>query len=211
MLKSLLFNRGNFHFFAFFSASLVHCSLLVWGLMPSKPIVINQQAIQISFVAPSGANKKNDSISHKKIVVGEQKNFIKHKHNNHWQNNQTAKTDIEESLLAGKQSSGLQDPNAVAVNSAQSDPVFNAAYLNNPAPSYPIIARRNGVQGKVLVNVLVKTDGTPAEVVVFRSSGSVDLDMAAIDAVRRWKFIPAHRGDESVQANVTVPVEFKII
>jgi len=206
MLKSLLFNRGNFHFFAFLSASLVHCSLLVWGLMPSKPIAINQQAIQISFVAPSGANKKNDSISHKKIVVDEQRSFIKNK-----LTKQTAKTDNEENLLAGKQSSGLQDPNAVAVNSAQSDPVFNAAYLNNPAPSYPIIARRNGVQGKVLVNVLVKTDGTPAEVVVFRSSGSVDLDMAAIDAVRRWKFIPAHRGDESVQANVTVPVEFKII
>jgi len=206
MLKSLLFNRSNFHFFAFLSASLVHCSLLVWGLMPSKPIVINQQAIQISFVAPFGANKKNDNIAHKKIVVDEHKNLIRQK-----QASQTVKNSPEKNLLMGKQSSGLQDPNAVALNSAQSDPVFNADYLNNPAPSYPSIAKRNGVQGKALVNVLVKADGNPAEVEVFRSSGSDDLDMAAVNAVRRWKFIPAHRGGESVQASVIVPVEFKII
>ncbi|OFW81300.1 MAG: hypothetical protein A2887_01425 [Alphaproteobacteria bacterium RIFCSPLOWO2_01_FULL_40_26] len=99
----------------------------------------------------------------------------------------------------------------MATRSAESEPVFDADYLNNPAPLYPTLAKQNGMQGKVLLNVVVKIDGTPANVEISRSSGHSSLDFAALDAVKQWRFIPAKRSGQAVEANVIVPVEFKII
>lgn len=194
------------HVIAFTAAAFVHGSLAAWSLIPSKPVVINQQAIQVSFVAPSANEEKNENLSHKKsVMVIEHKNSIKQK--------QSAKEKEEgdESKIAGKETSGRVDLRAIATKSAESEPVFNANYLNNPAPFYPVAAKRQGVQGKVLLSVLVKIDGTPALVQISHSSGSHDLDEAALDAVRQWKFIPARSRGHFVQASVVVPVEFKII
>jgi len=196
------------HIVAFTSAALVHLGVAAWSLMPSDPIVINQQAIQVSFVAPSTNNQKSAD-SHKKIVLNvEKENALKQKKSSE---TEKAENKSEQKKLAGKQTSGRVDPNAVATKSAETDPVFDAAYLNNPAPSYPMLARKRGIQGKVLLDVVVKTDGTPMKVAVSRSSGSSILDEAALEAVRQWRFVPAHRRGEVVQANVLVPVEFKMI
>jgi protein TonB len=117
----------------------------------------------------------------------------------------------QQKSFAGKQTSGRVDENSLATRAAESEPVFDAAYLNNPAPYYPQVARKRGIQGKVLLAVLVKTDGTAATVDVSRSSGSSTLDAAALDAVKTWKFVPAKRSGRFVEASVMVPVEFKII
>jgi protein TonB len=45
---------------------------------------------------------------------------------------------------------------------------------------------------------------------VKKSAGHPDLDAAAADAVRRWRFEPARRGDEPVAMWVLLPVEFKL-
>ena len=42
------------------------------------------------------------------------------------------------------------------------------------------------------------------------SSGSDRLDRAALDAVRRWKFVPARLGDTPVDAWVLVPIAFSL-
>lgn len=89
-------------------------------------------------------------------------------------------------------------------------PRFNAAYLNNPAPIYPPVARRMGEQGRVVLHVRVRADGTPVEVTIDRSSGSSRLDQAAIEAVRHWRFIPARRGEAPVEAPVLVPISFTL-
>ena len=77
-------------------------------------------------------------------------------------------------------------------------------------PSYPASARRLGVQGTTLLGVLVAGDGRVSEVVVKQSAGHPDLDQAAADAVRRWRFEPARRGTEAVAMWVLLPVEFKL-
>ena len=87
-------------------------------------------------------------------------------------------------------------------------PIFNADYLNNPAPLYPTLSRRYGEQGKVVLRVLVNARGTADEVQIFTSSGFRRLDEAAFEAVRRWKFVPAKRGAEAVQAWVRIPIPF---
>lgn len=89
-------------------------------------------------------------------------------------------------------------------------PRFDAAYLDNPAPRYPAIARRQGEQGRVLLRVSVTADGRAGSVEIAASSGSERLDRAALDAVRRWRFVPARRGDEAVAAQVLVPIAFSL-
>jgi protein TonB len=89
-------------------------------------------------------------------------------------------------------------------------PRFDAAYLKNPPPTYPVASRRTREQGTVLMRVRVLREGTPAEVLLEHTSGSPHLDEAAMDAVRHWRFVPAHRGTESVEAWVLVPVEFEL-
>lgn len=84
-------------------------------------------------------------------------------------------------------------------------------YLNSPAPDYPVAALRAGQQGTVLLRVLVGTDGRAAEVSVQTSSGHRVLDLAARSQVlRNWRFQPAMRNGQAVQAYGLVPVSFSL-
>lgn len=89
-------------------------------------------------------------------------------------------------------------------------PRFGAAYLHNPAPDYPPLARRLGEQGRVMLRVLVSTGGDADNVQVETSSGSNKLDQAAMDAVKKWRFIPAKRSNQPISAYVLVPVKFSL-
>jgi periplasmic protein TonB len=95
-----------------------------------------------------------------------------------------------------------------AVNEPVVPPSFNANYLDNPAPVYPPAARRLHEQGRVLLLVDVAPDGIPRQVSLATSSGSPRLDEAALDAVRRWRFVPARKGTTAVPAQVLVPIVF---
>lgn len=89
-------------------------------------------------------------------------------------------------------------------------PSATADYLRNPPPAYPLSARRLGQEGWVVLRVKVDPSGAPAEVHLERSSGVVSLDQAALEAVRRWTFVPARRGGEAVAAWVEVPIRFQL-
>lgn len=93
---------------------------------------------------------------------------------------------------------------------ALSPPRFDADYLENPAPPYPHLSRRLGEEGRVLVRVLVDQEGQPRTVAVDASSGYSRLDNAAMQTVRRWRFIPAKRGERPVSEWVVVPVMFSL-
>ena len=89
-------------------------------------------------------------------------------------------------------------------------PKFGAAYLQNPAPEYPPLARRKGEQGRVLLQVLVSETGKAEKVQIDTGSGYSSLDQAALEAVRKWSFIPAKKGNMPVSAYVIVPVRFSL-
>lgn len=89
-------------------------------------------------------------------------------------------------------------------------PNFNAGYLRNPPPRYPLIARRNGEQGTVTLKVLVTREGLPANISVDTTSGSANLDQAAVEAVKSWRFAPARQGAQAVEAWVLVPIVFRL-
>lgn len=86
----------------------------------------------------------------------------------------------------------------------------DADYLDNPAPTYPAIAKRLNEQGSVILRVLVTPSGTAGEVAIKDSSGYPRLDRAAIEAVKRWKFIAASDGVVNISAWVIVPIHFSI-
>ena len=88
---------------------------------------------------------------------------------------------------------------------------FNAAaYLSNPAPAYPDVARRLRQEGTVQLRVLVSPSGSASAVSIASSSGVASLDQAALRAVRRWRFKPAQRDGLAVAATVQVPIRFEL-
>lgn len=90
-------------------------------------------------------------------------------------------------------------------------PGFAPGSADNPLPHYPIAARRRGIEGSLVLDVLVTPEGSPRAVAVARSSGSALLDEAALEAVRRWRFRPARRGNEPVEGRVSVPIAFRLV
>lgn len=90
-------------------------------------------------------------------------------------------------------------------------PGFAIGSADNPLPRYPSAARRRGIEGTVVLEVLVSTAGLPARVAIARSSGSELLDGAALEAVERWRFRPARRGGAPVEGKVLVPITFRLV
>lgn len=100
---------------------------------------------------------------------------------------------------------------APAAEPAVVPPNFVAAYLNNPPPVYPYAAKLRRESGEVRLRVLVTREGKAGDVKIEQSSGSSSLDQAARDIVfRKWRFVPARRGDETIEAWVIVPVVFEM-
>jgi protein TonB len=89
-------------------------------------------------------------------------------------------------------------------------PRFDVAYLDNPHPSYPVLARRMKLQGTVVLRVLVNSAGRAEELIVDQTSGASILDQAALGAVRDWRFVPARRGAHVIAHWVDVPVRFRL-
>ena len=84
------------------------------------------------------------------------------------------------------------------------------AYLRNPLPPYPRIAREHGWEGMTLLQVEVFDDGHGGNLEIVKSSGYKILDEAAASAVRHWRFLPARSGDTSVRSTVEIPIRFRI-
>lgn len=87
---------------------------------------------------------------------------------------------------------------------------YDVAALNNPKPPYPLAARRQGAEGRVVLRARVLEDGRCAEVRIVRSSGYALLDESALATVRRWRFVPATRAGTPVAASVDVPISFRL-
>ncbi|MEX2223646.1 MAG: energy transducer TonB [Candidatus Rokuibacteriota bacterium] len=77
-------------------------------------------------------------------------------------------------------------------------------------PHYPEAARREGAEGVVTLRFEVLTSGKVGTVQVQRSAGRPDLDRAAMEAIRTWRFEPARRGKETVAVWVILPVRFEL-
>ncbi len=83
-------------------------------------------------------------------------------------------------------------------------------YLRNPAPPYPLEARKKKWEGLVVLKVDVSSSGRVDAIKIDTASGHVLLDDTAIRTVRKWHFLPAKLGAVSVSSEVLVPVRFDL-
>ncbi len=74
---------------------------------------------------------------------------------------------------------------------------------------YPEIARRAGIEGKVLIRVLVGENGKPKKYRI-EQTDNAQLNKAAIDAVMSSVFTPAIQNKKPVQCWITIPVNFRL-
>ena len=90
-------------------------------------------------------------------------------------------------------------------------PGVTLEYADAPPPAYPRDALRDGVQGVVMLQVLVDVDGRPLRVDIQRSSGDRRLDLAARKQVlQHWRFRAAMKDGRAVQAIGLVPIAFNL-
>jgi len=74
---------------------------------------------------------------------------------------------------------------------------------------YPPSAMHLGLEGKVVLSVMVDQDGTPAQITVLSPAHEL-LNEAAIETVYRTRFTPASHNGRKVASKVSVPVQFKL-
>ncbi len=73
---------------------------------------------------------------------------------------------------------------------------------------YPEEAKKNGIEGKVFLKLLISKTGTVKSVEVLK--GIPELNQAAIDAVKNIKLKPAKYNGKPVNAVVRIPINFKL-
>ena len=95
-------------------------------------------------------------------------------------------------------------PETTAVSPAASDSYL----LERVEPTYPEDAKQQRIEGPVVLNALVGTDGAVREVKVV--SGDPLLAKAATDAVSRWRFQPHRLNDRSVEFETQITVNFAL-
>jgi len=95
---------------------------------------------------------------------------------------------------------------------AQAQLIQKAAprYQLNPPPEYPRIARRRGLEGTVIIKVLVDNNGGAVKTIVAATSGYAVLDKAAQKNVRSWVFRPGTINGRKQAMWVEVPIKFQL-
>ena len=76
-------------------------------------------------------------------------------------------------------------------------------------PTYTEEGRRRSVEGDVVMEVVVRADGSVGTVKILQGLGS-GLDQRAVEAVRQWRFSPARRFGTAVDVLVEIAVEFRL-
>jgi protein TonB len=123
---------------------------------------------------------------------------------------------ISEEISVSGTSQGFSSPAQASLGGGGQDlaPVgvheATPLYRRNPVPEYPLVARKRGYQGTVVLEVLVNREGKVRELSLSASSGYSVLDEAALTSVKNWLFDPGTRGGEKVDMWVKVPVRFKL-
>ncbi|MBN1155618.1 energy transducer TonB, partial [candidate division KSB1 bacterium] len=75
---------------------------------------------------------------------------------------------------------------------------------------YPEIARKAGVEGRVMVHVQIDEKGNVVNTKILQSLGNNGCDEAAVEAIKSVKWKPAMQRDRPVKVWVAIPVVFKL-
>jgi len=123
-----------------------------------------------------------------------------------------------ETLRSGSEKTLIEPPgsvqNAVTREGDASPPAQtalrapNSYLLERVEPQYPEEAKQQHIQGPVVLNALVGTDGSVRELKVI--SGDAQLIKAAVDAVSQWRFQPHRLKGQLVEFETQITVNFAL-
>lgn len=77
------------------------------------------------------------------------------------------------------------------------------------AVRYPEVARLAGIEGVVVVQLVINEDGTPSDPVILRSAGDI-LNDAAVEALLKQRFKPGRQRGKPVRVQMAFPVTFRL-
>lgn len=80
-------------------------------------------------------------------------------------------------------------------------------FLHRELPIYPMIARRLGKEGEVVLRLTLDERGNPLNVEVVKNAG-YGFTEAAIEAVKRSTFLPAKRDGRTIASRAILPIRF---
>jgi TonB family protein len=126
-------------------------------------------------------------------------------------------------LFAQEKAPGAADgstktkPIQTVIVNGQTEPVYQITKgiraprpLDNPSPEYSEEARRQNLEGVVVLDVIVTSAGNVETIRVTRGAGH-GLDEKAIQAVRRWTFKPATKDGKPVSVEIAVETDFHLV
>ncbi len=77
-------------------------------------------------------------------------------------------------------------------------------------PVYPESARRMKIKTKVVLNAVIRTDGTVGDVTILQGTGTkYGFEEAAVSAVKQWHYSPATLDGKAIEMSITIVVQFK--
>src|SRR5690606_31460115 len=119
-------------------AFVLHAGIAAWAVAPSNAAILPQeQLIHVSLVAPSSVAKEQAAEQAEPAAGTPPKKQGLRKAGDKQKKQKKNAAMAEKPSPATPQTSGQVSPDATERNSAQTEPVFNAAYLRNPPPVYP--------------------------------------------------------------------------
>jgi protein TonB len=83
-----------------------------------------------------------------------------------------------------------------------------ARLIHRVQPEYPVVARRESLQGTVKLHALIAIDGTVQKLYVVK--GYCSLAQAALDAVHQWKYQPTLLGGQPVEVDTEIDVIYEL-
>lgn len=178
-----------------FATSLLLHGLL-FGFNPSGPtpifdVQIAESSLEISLVQPRPIMQKNVQLSQENIDI------------------QIDPIEPSEDIFPAQETS-IEEEKIMDVGGEGAYLEAEPKYSKNKPPVYPRVAREREYEGQVDLDIHVNEKGRVVDVRVLKSSGYTLLDKAAIDAVKKWVFEPARRGDHAISSNLQIPILFRL-
>ena len=89
-------------------------------------------------------------------------------------------------------------------------PTTVARATSRPAPEYPALAQRRGIEGHVTLRLRIDARGRVVDAVVVESEPKGVFDAAAKRAARRYRFTPARAGTKPVASTLQQTIRFEL-
>lgn len=114
----------------------------------------------------------------------------------------------EEIIPPKEEKSVTEEPSFFVAVEESPQPIGGLAAIQNKIV-YPIAAKRQGIQGKVLIQAIIDENGNVAKAKIIKGIGS-GCDEAALDAVKSSKFTPGKQRGRNVRVQIKIPIVFKL-